>query len=32
MQEKLGSLPSWYRALLCRLFYTFRSITLSVRK
>jgi len=25
-------LPSWYRALLCRLFYTFRAITLSIRK
>jgi hypothetical protein len=31
-QEKLGSLPGWYRALLCRLFYASRSITLSVRK
>jgi len=31
-QEKLGSLPTWYRSLLCRLFFTLRSITLSTRR
>jgi hypothetical protein len=32
MKEKEGSLPIWYRDLLCQLFYKMRSITLSTRR